>query len=265
MKRIFLGLLFLAGLAVPALAQSGDSSPPPNPNYTRFRAKAAASIPTPNAGTHNLYFDSAAGVFKYKNSDGSTVAIASGGGSIAGLTSGKIPVATSATALGDSILSQSGSVVTAAGTVGATTLTLNGATSGSYSLSVAATGASGSGVWPSTNASGALVNDGSGNLSWSAVNPSVVSITNSNSPYTPPDASTIIVADPTSGNITINLRAASTRSGQQIWVKNVATNGNTVTIDGNASETIDGALTLVVSTAQAAYTLVCDGSNWRIY
>jgi hypothetical protein len=70
------------------------------------------------------------------------------------------------------------------------------------------------------------------------------------------------LCDCTSNAITINLPAAS--AGQQFVIKKIDASANAVTIDGNASETIDGALTATLTTQYESITLVSDGSNWFI-
>lgn len=62
-----------------------------------------------------------------------------------------------------------------------------------------------------------------------------------------------------SSAITPTLPAVSGNTGNFIGIR--ITNTNFVTIDGNASETIDGALTRVMWLGESAL-LLCDGSNW---
>lgn len=64
---------------------------------------------------------------------------------------------------------------------------------------------------------------------------------------------------------TVTLTAAATLgSGFVITVKKSDSSTNTVTIDPNASETIDGDTTLVLRAQYQSVTLMCDGSNWLI-
>ena len=64
---------------------------------------------------------------------------------------------------------------------------------------------------------------------------------------------------------TITLYAASGNSGKVLKVKKTdAVLANVITIDGNASETIDGALTTTLNTQYEEVELLCDGSNWHI-
>lgn len=74
----------------------------------------------------------------------------------------------------------------------------------------------------------------------------------------------VALCDCTSNNITINLPAASTASGLQYHIKKIDSSANTVTVDGNGSETIDGATTQVISNQYDSMTIVSDGSNWFI-
>ena len=66
-----------------------------------------------------------------------------------------------------------------------------------------------------------------------------------------------------STTITVNLAsAASCGVGFKYQIKNAS--ANTITIDPNSTETIDGASTFALSTQYASVTIVTDGSNWFI-
>lgn len=67
-----------------------------------------------------------------------------------------------------------------------------------------------------------------------------------------------------SGNTTITLPAASSNAGRIYNIKKIDAAGTTVTIDPNASETIDGAGTATITTQYQSITIQCDGSNWFI-
>lgn len=71
----------------------------------------------------------------------------------------------------------------------------------------------------------------------------------------------IYLVDSTSGTITVTLPAAVSSSGKKLVVKR-KTGSNSVVIDGNASETIDGATTLTLTIVFEWAKLVCDGSAW---
>lgn len=79
------------------------------------------------------------------------------------------------------------------------------------------------------------------------------------------DANNTVLVDASGGAFTVNLLAAATAmAGFTITIKKVDTSANTVTIDGNGSETIDGALTYVIGGIYQDVTLISDGTNWRI-
>ena len=71
-----------------------------------------------------------------------------------------------------------------------------------------------------------------------------------------------VLCDCTLNSITINLPAAI--DGQQYVIKKIDSSINTVTIDGDSSETIDGALTKILTTQYECVTIVSDGTNWFI-
>ena len=78
-------------------------------------------------------------------------------------------------------------------------------------------------------------------------------------------ADTTTLANATAGGITLTLPVASTvGAGSVLNVKDRDGNATAspITIDGNASETIDGELTVQLTQNFDALTLVSDGSNW---
>ena len=66
------------------------------------------------------------------------------------------------------------------------------------------------------------------------------------------------------GAFTVTLPAAASNTGVRIAVKKTDSGANAVTVDGNASETIDGSLTLVLRSENEALYIVSDGTNWQI-
>ncbi|MHA2264839.1 MAG: hypothetical protein ACXAEN_20800, partial [Candidatus Thorarchaeota archaeon] len=91
----------------------------------------------------------------------------------------------------------------------------------------------------------------------------VVSKVFADSPYTAA-ANDVVLYDATGGASTVNLPAAASNTNAQITVKKVDASVNSVTIDGNLAETIDGALTQVLNAQYESITVVSDGSNWFI-
>ena len=66
------------------------------------------------------------------------------------------------------------------------------------------------------------------------------------------------------GSYTVTLPAASSNTNRLYTIKNIDTDGDDITIDGNASETIDGTTTFNLSTYNQTITITNDGSNWFI-
>lgn len=72
----------------------------------------------------------------------------------------------------------------------------------------------------------------------------------------------LVRVDPSGGGFTVNLPSAAGLTGLGVTIKNVTNSTNTVTIDGDGSETIDGNTTTPLNTAYGSVTVVSDGSNW---
>jgi len=72
-----------------------------------------------------------------------------------------------------------------------------------------------------------------------------------------------IPCDPTSGNITVSLPAASSVASTVLAIRKVVAHANTVTIDPNGAETINGAATLVVADSTCVQIL-SDGTAWHV-
>lgn len=111
-----------------------------------------------------------------------------------------------------------------------------------------------------------IKNTGTGNTGWLAVgtsSPNVRTITSADSPYTVVSTDYTILCNAVSGNITVNLPAAAT-SSRELTIKKIDASGNSVTIDGNASETIDGSTTKATTTQYFAWEIQSDLSNWYI-
>lgn len=82
--------------------------------------------------------------------------------------------------------------------------------------------------------------------------------------YTATGDETIIPCAP-AASMTVTLPAASTMTGKSLTIKKTDSDfSKTVTIDGNAAETIDGAATYVLYTQYESVTIKCDGSNWHV-
>jgi hypothetical protein len=72
----------------------------------------------------------------------------------------------------------------------------------------------------------------------------------------------LVKVDATGGARTVNLPAASGNSGLFYTIIKSDSSANAVTIDGNSSETINGATTFVLTAQYQSVVIWCDGSNW---
>jgi hypothetical protein len=79
------------------------------------------------------------------------------------------------------------------------------------------------------------------------------------------DDATVYLCDCTAGNITFSLPSAADYGvGVPLNIKKTDATANTVTIDADGSETIDGSGTLVISAQWDNVVLQSDGQNWYI-
>lgn len=74
----------------------------------------------------------------------------------------------------------------------------------------------------------------------------------------------VILGDASGGAFSVGLPAAASSAGQVYTIKKTDSGGNAVTVDANASETIDGATTKALSAQYKYITIVCDGATWWI-
>ena len=75
---------------------------------------------------------------------------------------------------------------------------------------------------------------------------------------------TFLKGDATSASITLTLPAAADLGDTPIHIKKIDSTANTVTIDANGTETIDGDLTVVITDQYTTITVVSDGTDWWI-
>ena len=85
-----------------------------------------------------------------------------------------------------------------------------------------------------------------------------------NANYTTNYSDTVILADATAGNITVTLKPANEMTQKRIVILKTDASANTVTIDADGSETINGALTNVLSTQYAKVELTAYNGAWYI-
>lgn len=82
--------------------------------------------------------------------------------------------------------------------------------------------------------------------------------------YTLTSSDTVILADSTSGSVTITLPTASTVSGYRFYVKRTDGSANSVSVARSGSDTIDGATSVSLGAQYTTMTFVSDGTNWFI-
>lgn len=81
--------------------------------------------------------------------------------------------------------------------------------------------------------------------------------------YTATTSDEVLLCDATTASFTVTLPAASGNNKLKLTLKKIDSSANTVTIDGNVAETIDGQTTIVIAQQHTSYEIVCDGSNWH--
>lgn len=89
-------------------------------------------------------------------------------------------------------------------------------------------------------------------------------ITTKTADYTAGASDYTILVSCSSANITITLPAVASYVGRIYNIKKIDATGYTVIIDGNSSETIDGALTQVISAQYESLQIQSSGSAWYI-
>lgn len=88
-------------------------------------------------------------------------------------------------------------------------------------------------------------------------------ITNGTTAITETSRDKLLLCDASSGNVTLTLLAAATAGdGFNLKIKKTDSSTGTVTIDANASETIDGSLTLVLSSYNQTIEIYSNGTSW---
>jgi hypothetical protein len=80
--------------------------------------------------------------------------------------------------------------------------------------------------------------------------------------YLATDADFAILGNATGGSFTVTLPAAASNTGRLYFIKKTDSGANTVTVDANASETIDGATTVVLGNENEAVLILCNGTAW---
>jgi hypothetical protein len=207
------------------------------------------------------------------------------------LTSGRVLIAGASGALADEAqlaASRGGTGVDPSGSTGVPTISA-GTWSVSAQLPIAQGGTAGAtaqagfdNLSPTTTKGDLTVNDGTNNIRvgvgsnnqvliadsgetsgvrWGATPASALTVTSVTDAYTVATSDDVVLCNSTT-DFTLTLPAASGNSGVLFRIKNI--NTNIVTVDGDGSETIDGATDLSLSDQYESVTVVCDGTEWWV-
>lgn len=103
----------------------------------------------------------------------------------------------------------------------------------------------------------------SGIPSWAGTS-AVLAVASKTTTYTATANDDVILADASGGSWTLTLPAAASNTGKVYHVKKTDSGTNTVTVDGNASETINGATTVILKVQNEVLSIVSNGTNWDI-
>lgn len=105
----------------------------------------------------------------------------------------------------------------------------------------------------------AYVADGGAWVPIGGFTPNVVTKT---SAYTITATDGLILCNASGGGFTVTLPTAVGRAGKLYIIMQIDNSGNTVTIDGDGSETINGSATQTLNTQYSKWALMSDGANW---
>ena len=78
---------------------------------------------------------------------------------------------------------------------------------------------------------------------------------------TVPQGASHVLVDTTAGSVTLTLPKAAVMQGRVVVFKKLIA-ANTLTLDADGTETIDGATTLAWTTQYLAHRLLSDGTQW---
>lgn len=102
------------------------------------------------------------------------------------------------------------------------------------------------------------------NPQWATVSAGSTSVVSKTTTYTATTSDDVILVDTSGGAWTLSLYTAVGNSGKKLIIKKTNSEALALTIDPNGSETIDGSSTRKMWTLNESYTIVSDGSNWKV-
>lgn len=94
--------------------------------------------------------------------------------------------------------------------------------------------------------------------------PGILNVTEIASTTTLDSTHEVVVCDAISAAFSVDLPAAASNTGRRYHIKKIDSSANAVTVDGDASETIDGSTTKALASQYDSVTIVCDGTEWWI-
>jgi hypothetical protein len=78
------------------------------------------------------------------------------------------------------------------------------------------------------------------------------------------DTNHVVLCNASGAAFTVTLPAAATNVGRIYHIKKIDSSVNAVTIDPANSETLDGDLTVDITSQYESLQIACDGSNWHV-
>lgn len=96
------------------------------------------------------------------------------------------------------------------------------------------------------------------------VGPIATAVAAKTAAYTLTATDSVVTADATGGAFTLLLPTAVGITGRQYTIKRLNAGANTVTVDANGAQTIDVALTYVLTVQFQTVRVVSDGANWIV-
>jgi len=101
---------------------------------------------------------------------------------------------------------------------------------------------------------------------WVNVNNKEVMTVASSSTISPSQSSTLYLADSSSSSLTLTLATSSLDVGKEVIIKDStgSSSVNSITVQTENSETIDGQSSFTISSNYTSISIVSDGSNWFI-
>lgn len=109
-------------------------------------------------------------------------------------------------------------------------------------------------------------NNGEADADWQVIcdqsgHRNVDHIDNTDSPLTITDDHRIILGDTSTASITINLPPIAGSRGRELTIRKIGS-ANTLTIDADGAETIDGAATYVLNNNKESVTIIGNSTEW---